>query len=136
VSIPFARVKLVGIVGAVMLGLGTLLPWLVATDQALGVTVTRPGIDAGSEGLTILVFAFVSGIALYVATRTAAFVAAGAALLAVLLAIRDLNPSPDLIAYLGLPGEASIGFGLYVSMVGAAIVFLVAAYGTRALRDT
>lgn len=119
-----------------MLGVGTMLPWIVATDENLGVTVSRPGIDAGSSGLTVLVFAFATGIALFVETRVSTWVATTCAVLALLLAAADLNPSQDLIAYLGLPSQATIGFGLWLSIVGAIVVGLISAYGAYALRDT
>ena len=123
-------------VASVALGVGTMLPWIVATDSDLGVTVSRPGIDAGSSGLTVLVFAFATGIALFVSTRVSAWVATICAVVALLLAAADLNPSHDLIAYLGLPSEATVGFGLWVSIVAAIIVGLISAYGAYALRDT
>ncbi|HEX8024699.1 MAG TPA: hypothetical protein VF484_00700 [Candidatus Limnocylindrales bacterium] len=132
----FHTLRYIGIVASVALGVGTMLPWIVATDQNLGVTVSRPGIDAGSSGLTVLVFAFATGIALFVSTRVAVWVSTICAVVALLLSAADLAPSQDLISYLGLPGEASVGFGLWVSIVSAIVIAAVSAYGAYALRDT
>ena len=132
----FHTLRYVGIVASIALAIGTLLPWIVATDQNLGVTVSRPGIDAGSSGLTVLVFAIASGIALFVSTRVSVWVATICAVVALLLAATDLAPSQDLISYLGLPGQASVGFGLWVSIVGAVVVGAISAYGAYALRET
>jgi hypothetical protein len=131
----FEKLRPIGIIASVALGVGTLLPWIVATDQDLGVTVTRPGIDAGSSGLTVLVFAFATGIALFVATRVATWVSATCAAVALLLAATDLSPSQDRISYLGLPGTASIGLGLWISIAAAIVIGLISAYGAYALRD-
>ena len=72
----------------------------------------------------------------FVETRVSTWVATTCAVLALLLAAADLNPSQDLIAYLGLPSQATIGFGLWLSIVGAIVVGLISAYGAYALRDT
>jgi hypothetical protein len=128
-TLPFASAKRIGIVGAVALGLGTLLPWFISTDPDFG-TLTRSGIDGGSEGLTVLVMAFVGGIGLVIETRTGATAAAAAAFVGLLLGIHDLFPSPDLVGYMGLPGDISTGFGLYLSLAGGLV--LLAAGGYRA----
>jgi len=132
----FHFLRYIGIVASVALGVGTLLPWLTGTDSDLGVTVSQPGIDAGSSGLTVLVFAFASGIALFVATRVSTWIAAICAVLALVLALTDVHPSQDLISYLGLPSEATVGIGLWVSIVSAIVVAAISAYGAYALSDT
>jgi hypothetical protein len=126
-TMPFASAKRIGIVAAVALGVGTLLPWFVSTDPDFG-TLTRSGIDGGSEGLTVLVMAFVGLIGLVIETRTGAIAAAVAAFVGLLLGIHDLFPSPDLIGYMGLPGDVSTGFGLYLSLAGGLVLLAAAAY--------
>jgi hypothetical protein len=126
-AVPFAATKSAGIVGAAVLGIGTLLPWVVSTDPDFG-PLTRSGIDGGSEGLTVLVMAVVGAIGLVIETRTGAIVSTVAAAVALLLASHDLAPSPALISYLGLPGDISIGPGLFLSIAGGLVLLLAAGY--------
>ncbi|HLX35797.1 MAG TPA: hypothetical protein VKR30_11230 [Candidatus Limnocylindrales bacterium] len=127
--------RYVGLVAALALIVGTFLPWIVATDQNLGVTVTRSGVDGGTSGLTVLAFAVVAGIALFVNTRTAAYVATGAAFLALCLAVIGIQPSSDLLTSMGLPSVGSPGIGIFLSIGGAAIVTVVGAWGIVAIQD-
>lgn len=132
----FKRVKVFGILGALLAGLGTVMPWIVAYDQSLDLTIGRPGIDSGTSGLTVLVFSIIAGVAIGLATRFSALIAAITGAISLLLCLAYLHPSENLVTTLGLPGIAQSGFGLYVSIVGSVVVTLIAAYGLWSLRDT
>jgi uncharacterized membrane protein YphA (DoxX/SURF4 family) len=132
----FKRVKVFGILGAIAAGLGTVMPWIVAYDQSLELTIGRPGIDSGTSGLTVLVFSIVAGIAIGLATRLSALIAAITGFISFLLCVAYLHPSENLVTTLGLPGIAQTGFGLYVSMIGSIVVTLIAAYGLWSLRES
>ena len=132
----FVRVRVIGILGAIVAAAGTLMPWIVAYDQSLDLTIGRPGIDSGTSGLTVLVFSIVAGVAMAAGTRFSALIAAITGGVSVLLCIAYLHPSENLVTTLGLPGVAQSGFGLYISIAGSIVVTLVAAYGLWSLRDT
>ena len=132
----FKRFKIVGIVGAIVAAAGTLMPWIVAYDQSLDLTIGRPGIDSGTSGLTVLVFSIVGLVAIAAGTRFSALIAAITGLISALLCVAYVHPSEQLVTTLGLPGIAQTGFGLYVSLAGSIVVTLIAAYGLWSLRDT
>jgi hypothetical protein len=132
----FDRVRWVGIAAAVITGLGTLMPWVVATDENAGVTVTPAGIIGGLNGLTCLVFAIIAIFCFIINTRFASWVAAGVGIVAGLLAATAIDPSAELLAYMAMPGIPHIGPGVWVSIGGAIGVTVVALYGVYALRET
>src|SRR5262245_23460322 len=122
----YARLRWVGIGAAAVAGLGTLMPWVVATDESIPVTLSRSGIVGGLSGLTVLVFAILSILAFVVHTRFACWVATGTGIVAALLTATAINPSTTLLNYMGLPGEPHTGIGVWVSIAGAIGVVLVA----------
>src|SRR3954449_2922719 len=105
----FERVRWIGIAGAVISGLGTLMPWVVATDDSIPITVSPAGIGGGLSGLTALVFAIIAIIAFVTYTRFACFVAAFVGVVGALLGASAINPSGTLLAYMGLPGTPYTG---------------------------
>lgn len=135
-TISYERLRWVGIAAAAISGIGTLMPWVVATDENLGVTVSPAGIIGGLNGLTTLVFAIIAIFCFMINTRFAAWVAAGVGVVAGLLASTAINPSEELLAYMAIPAIAHIGPGVWVSIGGAIAVVVIALYGVYALRDT
>ncbi len=132
----FERVRWIGVAGAVLAAAGTLMPWVVATDESIGISVSPAGIVGGLSGLTVLVFAIIAIIAFVVQTRFACFVAAAVGVVDVLFGIAAINPSQELLQYMGLPGIPHTGIGVWTTIAGALVVAMVAIYGTFALRDT
>lgn len=128
-------IRRVGVVAAVLAGIGTVLPWVTASDPLIG-TVSRSGLVGVSEGLTILVAAIVGLIGMLIRTYTGAVAAGIAGLVGLALAIYDYANVSTLVATLGLPGEGGPGVGMYVSMIGGATLAAIAFYGARVLRNT
>jgi hypothetical protein len=128
-------VRWLGIAAAVMLGLGTFMPWFVARDDSLDLTVAVPGIGPGAQGLTVLALAAICVIAFGASTVVACRIAALVAGLAVVLVAIGFNPSPALIEALGLPGTIQIGFGMWVSTIAAGVAAGVGVYGAFALHE-
>jgi hypothetical protein len=132
----YNRLRWVGMAAAAVTGLGTLMPWVIATDESIPVTISPAGIVGGLNGLTVLVFAILAILTFVVHTRFACLVAVGLGVIAALLASTALNPSSELLNYMGLPGTPEIGYGVWVSIAGAIGVAVVGAYGVYALRNT
>jgi hypothetical protein len=124
-------VRWAGVAAAAALGLGTLMPWFVANDQSLNVVVAEPGIGPGGQGLTVLVLSVVCALAFAVTTVTACRVAAALGVVAIVLSVSGLQPSPELVAAMGLPGVVMVGYGIWVSIaagVAAAAVGFVGSF--------
>ena len=112
------------------------MPWVVATDDSIPITVSPAGIVGGLSGLTCLVFAIIAILAFVVNTRFACWVAAVTGFVAALLGAGALNPSQTLLTYMGLPGTPEVGVGVWVTIAGGIAVTIIALYGQYALRDT
>lgn len=130
------RVRWVGIAAAIIAGIGTLMPWVVATDENVGVTVSPAGIIGGLNGLTALVFAILAIMCFVINTRFASWVAAAVGVVTALLAATAIDPSQELLAYMAMPGIPHTGIGVWVTIGGAIVVAVVALYEVHALRDT
>lgn len=130
------RVRWVGIAAAIIAGIGTLMPWVVATDENVGVTVSPAGIIGGLNGLTALVFAILAIMCFVINTRFASWVAAAVGVVTALLAATAIDPSQELLAYMAMPGIPHTGIGVWVTIGGAIVVAVVALYEVYALRDT
>jgi len=136
VTTTYDRLRWVGIAGAIVAALGTLMPWVEASDENLGLTVSAPGIIGGLNGLTTLVFAILAIICFVVNTRFSSWVAVGVGIVAAFLGATAINPSQELLSYMAVPGIPHTGFGVWVTIAGSIVVALVALYGAYALRDT
>jgi hypothetical protein len=120
------------IAGGIILAVGSLMPWLTATAAFVG-TVSRNGIDGGGDGLVTLVAGgcvALGGVARVMRSRWSQFArglgglaSAGAGV----VAVYDIGSVSKRVADLtsGTSGViASVGVGLYVALIGAAVGLL------------
>ena len=120
------------IAGGAILAVGSLMPWLTATAVFVG-TVSRNGIDGGGDGLVTLIAGgcvAVGGVARVMRSRWSQF-ARGlgglASAVAGVVAVYDIGSVSNRVADLtsGTSGViASVGVGLYVALIGAAVGLL------------
>jgi hypothetical protein len=120
------------IAGGIILAVGSLMPWLTATAAFVG-TVSRNGIDGGGDGLVTLIAGgcvALGGVARVMRSRWSQF-ARGlgglASAVAGVVAVYDIGSVSKRVADLtsGTSGViASVGVGLYVALIGAAVGLL------------
>jgi hypothetical protein len=123
-------VLLVGAGGGVLVAAGSLLPWITATAPFVG-TISRSGVDMGSDGVALLI----GGIAVAVALAFVAFsdvapsVDQGIAVAGLIagvgggwLAWSDKKELESRVA--GLAGElaANVGAGVWLVLVGCGLL--------------
>jgi hypothetical protein len=101
------------------------LPWIVATDPATGITLTKAGID-GHYAMVVDLLALISGaVAGFVLLRQHA--SAAVALAIVVLALAQLglvifvgsNLTRGVVQLQAVGAVASLGFGVYLTALGA-----------------
>jgi hypothetical protein len=120
------------IAGGITLAVGSLMPWLTATAAFVG-TVSRNGIDGGGDGLVTVIAGgcvALGGVARVMRSRWSQ-IARGlgglASAVAGVVAVYDIGSVSKRVADLtsGTSGViASVGVGLYVALIGAAVGLL------------
>lgn len=111
----FSRAQLMALGAAVLAVVGTFLPWVSAVGQS------ATGVGLGAPGVTIIVCALISAVLVVVGRRSklAHVVNILAALLATFIAAGNLTTVEE--SGFVDSGVASIGPGLYLSVVGAVL---------------
>ena len=128
-------VRAAGAIAAALVTISTLMPWATAEGEIFG-TASVSGVAGASEGLTIFVIGIVGLIGMAIRTFTGAVVASIAGLVALGLGWYDYANMNRIIATLGLPGIGTAGFGVYMSLIAAAALAVLGAWGARVLRTS
>jgi hypothetical protein len=129
--LPLSPARIVAGIGAALLIVGAFLPWAKVSAGFLNVEVT--GVDADNDGWVTLGCGVVALVVLLVANPRVRGVLAGLAggvaawvgvsdLIDVRRGIDDLEKASSVIA-----AHASVGIGLWMTVVGAVVVVLAAA---------
>ena len=106
---------------------GSFLPWIVATDPATGITLTKAGIDGHYAMVVDLMALIGAAIGGFVVSRQQAPLAVALAIIALALAQLGLvifvgsNLSRGVVQLQAAGAVASLGFGLYLTAMGAII---------------
>lgn len=126
------QVKMVMIAAAIVVAIGSVLPWVTAT-AAFGISANASGVDGGDGYVTIALAAIVALVALSPFTRwtiipaTLLAAAAGYEIVHVIQRVNDLNAEHD-VAHFG------VGFGLGITTIAAFAAFVAAAYAAIRVR--
>jgi hypothetical protein len=144
---PLQPARLAGIVTVVGSGcaiVGSLLPWIEATDPSSGITLTKAGIEGHYAMLVDLLAVCAAGIGGFVLIRRLA--SATLALTITVLALAQLglvifvgsNLSHGVVQLQAVGAIASIGPGLYLTGLGTVVAMLggILAWKRRPSRTT
>jgi hypothetical protein len=134
--VSISRGTWVAIVGAIVTGIGTLLPWAHAA-QEFGLP-DRAGLVSANAQL-LLALSAAGALLAYLAPRAAGYgAAAGAGFVVIVLGLRDLANAQASLAAVEALGDAAldepvgaIGPGIYVTILGGALVFIGGLVATR-----
>ena len=126
--------RILGIVGAILALVGVVLPWVAGHVAATNTDRSLSGIEFPLFifGVPLLLFAVVGLVLVAIPKKGTAIAGLIMGIIALVIAMIPMAILASIIVEWQIPGEvASIGYGLYISLVGAVLLIVGSAIGIK-----